>query len=120
MPNNENVLPAEKVPAQADIAMVVIAAVLLHLSACASVPVLALLPRTSDALCLSVAEKSIMFTTIWELPVMSNLATVIRNNHSIDVTGEHIVTLGLNSLDVAFFLTLDDATFGRLDEGSLL
>lgn len=53
-------------------------------------------------------------------PAIVRMAQVIRNNHAIDVTGEHIVTLGLNSLDVAFFLTLDDPTFGRLDEGSLL
>lgn len=62
----------------------------------------------------------VVFTPSNIPPAIVRMAQVIRNNHSIDVTGEHIVTLGLNSLDVAFFLTLDDATFGRLDEGSLL
>jgi len=62
----------------------------------------------------------VIFTPSNLPPAIIRMAQVIRANHSVDLTGEHIVTLGLNSLDVAYFLVLDDASFGRLDEGSLL
>jgi len=60
----------------------------------------------------------VIFTPSNIPPAISKYAEVIRANHEVDVTGEHIVTLGLNTLNSTFFV-LDDLVFGRLDEGSL-
>lgn len=60
----------------------------------------------------------VIFTPSGIPPAITKYAEVIRANHEVDVTGEHIVTLGLNTLNSTFFV-LDDLVFGRLDEGSL-
>ena len=60
----------------------------------------------------------VIFTPSGIPPAIQKYASVIRANHSVDISGEHIVTLGLNTLNQTFFV-LDDLIFGRLDEGSL-
>lgn len=60
----------------------------------------------------------VVFTPSNLPPAITKYAAVIRANHSVDITGEHIVTLGLNTLNFTY-LILDDLVFGRLDEGSL-
>lgn len=60
----------------------------------------------------------VVFTPSNLPPAISKYAEVIRANHSVDVSGEHIVTLGLDTLNFTFFI-LDDEVFGKLDEGSL-
>jgi hypothetical protein len=60
----------------------------------------------------------VIFTPSNIPPAISKYAEVIRANHAVDVSGEHIVTLGLNTLNSTFFI-LDDLVFGRLDESSL-
>lgn len=60
----------------------------------------------------------VVFTPSNIPPAINKFAAVIRANHSVDITGEHIVTLGLNTLNFTY-LILDDLIFGRLDEGSL-
>lgn len=60
----------------------------------------------------------VVFTPSNLPPAINKYAEVIRANHSVDISGEHIVTLGLNTLNFTY-LILDDLVFGRLDEGSL-
>jgi hypothetical protein len=60
----------------------------------------------------------VVFTPSGIPPAINKYAQVIRANHSVDLSGEHIVTLGLNTLNFTY-LILDDLVFGRLDEGSL-
>lgn len=60
----------------------------------------------------------VVFTPSNLPPAITKYASVIRANHNVDITGEHIVTLGLNTLNSTFFV-LDDLIFGRLDENSL-
>lgn len=60
----------------------------------------------------------VVFTPSNLPPAISKYAAVIRANHSVDITGEHIVTLGLNTLNFTY-LILNDTVFGKLDEGSL-
>lgn len=60
----------------------------------------------------------VIFTPSGIPPAITEYASVIRANHSVDITGEHILTLGLNTLNTTFFV-LDDLIFGRLDENSL-
>jgi len=60
----------------------------------------------------------VVFTPSNLPPAINKYAEVIRANHSVDISGEHIVTLGLNTLNFTY-LILDDLIFGRLDEGSL-
>jgi hypothetical protein len=60
----------------------------------------------------------VIFTPSNIPPAITKYAEVIRANHAVDVSGEHIVTLGLNTLNSTFFI-LDDIVFGRLDESSL-
>lgn len=60
----------------------------------------------------------VIFTPSNIPPAISKYAEVIRANHAVDVSGEHIVTLGLSTLNSTFFI-LDDIVFGRLDESSL-
>lgn len=60
----------------------------------------------------------VIFTPSQVPPAISKYASVIRIGHSVDVNGEHIVTLGLNTLNFTY-LILDDLIFGRLDEGAL-
>ena len=60
----------------------------------------------------------VVFTPSNLPPAINKYAAVIRANHSVDISGEHIVTLGLNTLNFTY-LILDDLVFGRLDEGSL-
>lgn len=52
-------------------------------------------------------------------PAINKYAQVIRANHEVSVDGQHLVTLGLNTLNVTYFV-LDDTIFGRLDEGNAL
>jgi hypothetical protein len=61
---------------------------------------------------------NVVFTPSNLPPAINKYAQVIRFNHSVDITGEHIVTLGLNTLNFTY-LILDDTIFGKLDEGSL-
>lgn len=51
-------------------------------------------------------------------PAISRYASVIRLTHNVDVSGEHIMTFGLDTLNFTY-LVLDDTVFGRLDEGAL-
>lgn len=60
----------------------------------------------------------VVFTPSNTPPAINKYAAVIRANHNVDISGEHIVTLGLNTLNFTY-LILDDLVFGRLDEGSL-
>ena len=60
----------------------------------------------------------VVFTPSGIPPAINKFAQVIRANHSVDISGEHIVTLGLNTLNFTY-LILDDTIFGKLDEGSL-
>jgi hypothetical protein len=60
----------------------------------------------------------VVFTPSNIPPAINKYAQVIRANHNVDISGEHIVTLGLNTLNFTY-LILDDLIFGRLDEGSL-
>jgi len=60
----------------------------------------------------------VVFTPSNLPPAINKYAEVIRANHSVDISGEHIVTLGLNTLNFTY-LILDDTIFGKLDEGSL-
>jgi hypothetical protein len=60
----------------------------------------------------------VIFTPSNIPPAITEYASVIRANHNVDISGEHIVTLGLNTLNTTSFV-LDDLIFGRLDEGSL-
>jgi hypothetical protein len=52
-------------------------------------------------------------------PTIVKYAEIIRINHEVDVTGEHIVTLGLATIDVTY-LVLDDPEFGMLDNNNVL
>jgi hypothetical protein len=61
---------------------------------------------------------NVIFTPSNLPPAINKYASVIRLNHSVDISGEHIVTLGLNTLNFTY-LILDDLIFGRLDEGAL-
>lgn len=60
----------------------------------------------------------VSFTPSNTPPAIEKYATVIRINHSVDVSGEHLVTLGLATQNFTY-LILDDLAFGRLDEGAL-
>lgn len=60
----------------------------------------------------------VVFTPSNLPPAINKYAAVIRANHAVDISGEHIVTLGLNTLNFTY-LILDDLVFGKLDEGSL-
>jgi hypothetical protein len=51
-------------------------------------------------------------------PAIVRYAQIIRLTHNVDVSGEHIMTFGLNTLNFTY-LVLDDTVFGRLDEGAL-
>lgn len=51
-------------------------------------------------------------------PAISRYAQIIRLTQNSDVSGEQIVTFGLDTVNFTY-LVLDDLVFGRLDEGSL-
>lgn len=51
-------------------------------------------------------------------PAITRYAQIIRMTQNSDVSGEQIVTFGLDTLNFTY-LVLDDLVFGRLDEGSL-
>jgi hypothetical protein len=51
-------------------------------------------------------------------PAIVRYAQIIRLTHNVDVSGEHIMTFGLNTLNFTY-LVLDDTIFGKLDQGSL-
>jgi hypothetical protein len=59
----------------------------------------------------------VVFTPSGIPPAINKYAQVIRANHSVDLNGEHIVTLGLNTLNFTYF-KFDDLIFGRLDFNS--
>jgi hypothetical protein len=61
---------------------------------------------------------SVSFTPSEIPPAIEKYATVIRINHTVDVSGEHLVTLGLATQNFTY-LILDDLAFGRLDQGAL-
>lgn len=61
---------------------------------------------------------SVKFTPSNLPPAITRYAEVIRMSDDVDITGEHIMTLGLNTQNFTY-LVLDDLLFGRLDEGSL-
>ena len=50
-------------------------------------------------------------------PAIVKYAEIIRLNHSVDIAGEHIVNLGLATVDLTY-LVLDDPVFGMLDTTS--
>lgn len=52
-------------------------------------------------------------------PAIVKYAEVLRANHSVEVSGEHHVVFGLDTVDYTYFV-LDDIVFGRLDEGNAL
>lgn len=52
-------------------------------------------------------------------PAIVKYAEVLRANHSVDVTGEHHVVFGLDTVDYTY-LVLNDIVFGRLAEGNAL
>lgn len=60
----------------------------------------------------------VIFTPSNLPPAINRYAQVIRFNHEVDLAGEHIVTLGLNTLNFTY-LILDDTVFGKLDTGAL-
>ena len=60
----------------------------------------------------------VLFTPSNLPPAINKFAQVIRFNHAVDLAGEHIVTLGLNTLNFTY-LILDDTVFGKLDTGAL-
>lgn len=59
----------------------------------------------------------VVFTPSSIPPPINKYAQVIRANHSVDLNGEHLVTLGLNTLNFTYF-KFDDVVFGRLDFNS--
>lgn len=61
---------------------------------------------------------SVTFTPSNLPPAITRYAEVIRMHDEVSITGEHIMTLGLNTRNFTY-LVLDDTVFGRLDEGSL-
>jgi hypothetical protein len=61
---------------------------------------------------------SVSFTPSSIPPAILKYATVIRVNHTVDLSGEHLVTLGLATQNLTY-LILDDIAFGRLDQGAL-
>lgn len=61
---------------------------------------------------------SVKFTPSNLPPAITRYAEVIRMQDDVSITGEHIMTLGLNTRNFTY-LVLDDLIFGRLDEGSL-
>ena len=60
----------------------------------------------------------VTFTPSHLPPAINRYAQVIRLTHNVDVSGEHIMTFGLDTLNFTY-LVLDDTVFGRLDEGAL-
>jgi len=61
---------------------------------------------------------SVTFTPSNLPPAITRYAEVIRMQDDVSISGEHIMTLGLNTRNFTY-LVLDDLIFGRLDEGSL-
>jgi len=61
---------------------------------------------------------SVKFTPSNLPPAITRYAEVIRMQDDVSISGEHIMTLGLNTRNFTY-LVLDDLIFGRLDEGSL-
>lgn len=61
---------------------------------------------------------SVKFTPSNLPPAITRYASVIRMHDEVTISGEHIMTLGLNTQNFTY-LVLDDLIFGRLDEGSL-
>jgi hypothetical protein len=59
----------------------------------------------------------VIFTPSNIPPAINLYAAVIRADHNVDITGEHIMTLGLNTLNLTYFVW-DDPIFGRLDFNS--
>lgn len=52
-------------------------------------------------------------------PAIVKYAEIIRINHSVDVTGEHVINFGLATIDYTY-LVLDDPAFGMLDNNNAL
>lgn len=51
-------------------------------------------------------------------PAIARFAQIIRLTHDVDVSGDHVMTFGLDTLNFTY-LVLDDTIFGKLNEGSL-
>jgi hypothetical protein len=60
----------------------------------------------------------VIFTPSNLPPTISRFAQIIRLSHNVDVSGDHVMTFGLDTLNFTY-LVLDDTVFGRLDEGAL-
>lgn len=52
-------------------------------------------------------------------PAIVKYAEIIRMNHGVDVTGEHVINFGLATIDYTY-LVLDDPVFGMLDNNNAL
>lgn len=52
-------------------------------------------------------------------PAIVKYAEIIRINHQVDVTGEHVINFGLATIDYTY-LVLDDPVFGMLDNNNAL
>ena len=75
--------------------------------------------QTADVIGLELGDTVLVsFTPSNTPPAIEKYATVIRINHTVDVSGEHLVTLGLATQNFTY-LILDDLAFGRLDQGAL-
>lgn len=61
----------------------------------------------------------ITFTPSGIPPAIVKYAEIIRADHEVDITGEHIMNLGFTTLDYGY-LVLDDTAFGRLDQDNAL
>lgn len=61
---------------------------------------------------------SVTFTPSKVPPAITRFAQIIRLSHSADVSGDHTITFGLDTLNFTY-LVLDDTIFGRLNSGSL-
>jgi hypothetical protein len=60
----------------------------------------------------------VTFTPSKVPPAIVRYAQIIRLTHNVDVSGDHVMTFGLDTLNFTY-LVLDDTIFGRLDEGAL-
>jgi hypothetical protein len=60
----------------------------------------------------------VTFTPSGIPPAIVKFAEVIRINQNAEPDGQHIITLGLSTIDYTY-LVLDDAAFGKLDTGAL-
>lgn len=60
----------------------------------------------------------VVFTPSRVPPAIARYARIIRLSHNVDVSGDHVMTFGLDTLNFTY-LVLNDTVFGKLNEGSL-